>query len=160
MDDVDDVARYCDDMEFARTTLSLPWPYERAHAVEWIQSHANEFDEGNGCNLAITRRDDGALVGSIALRFEPAHHCAELGYGVYRPFWNNGYGTEAAAAMIRYGFEERGLNRIHAHYFACNPASGRIMQKCGMQYEGTMRKRIRRFDTWHDIIHYAILREA
>lgn len=157
-DDVREVTKHCSDYEFAKTTLALPWPYAREDAVTWIESHSSLFAEMKALVLAIEMRDSHELVGSIALRFQPPHRGAEIGYGVYRPFWNSGYATEAAREIIRAAFEEFDLNRVESHYFACNPSSGRVMQKCGMICEGTMRQKVIRFDTTHDTIHYAILR--
>ena len=74
------------------------------------------------------------------------------------PYWNNGYGTEAVQAVLKYGFEVLGLNRIHAKHFKRNPASGRILQKIGMKYEGCQRQHFKKWDNFEDIELYGILR--
>ena len=71
---------------------------------------------------------------------------------------DTGYCTEAAAEMLRYAFEDLGLHRVMARHFRSNPASGRVMQKIGMQYEGRMREHFWRWDQAHDIELYGILR--
>jgi [ribosomal protein S5]-alanine N-acetyltransferase len=80
--------------------------------------------------FAITLAEDG-LIGAIGLMIQAAFARAEMGYWMGVPYWSNGYTTEAAAEVARYGFEELGLNRIHACYVTHNPASGRVMQKLG-----------------------------
>ncbi len=82
-----------------------------------------------------------------------------MGYWLGQPYWNLGYGTEAAAALIEFGFNQLNLNRIYAYHLPRNPASGRIMQKIGMTYEGLLRQAAKKGDTFEDLILYAILRE-
>ena len=80
-----------------------------------------------------------------------------MGYWVGAPYWGRGYCTEAARAILRYGFEELGLHRIHAQHFARNPASGRVMQKIGMVYEGRQHEHVRKWDRFEDSDLYGIL---
>ena len=81
-----------------------------------------------------------ALLGAIGLRIEREHARADLGYWIGVPYWRRGYCTEAARAIVRYGFTEQGLRRIYAHCFTTNPASGRVLQKLGMTHEGMRRE--------------------
>ena len=59
--------------------------------------------------------------------------------------------------MVRYGFEELGLHRVHASHFGSNPASGRVMQKVGMRYEGTSREHYRKWGDYEDRVDYGLL---
>ena len=83
---------------------------------------------------------------------------AEVGYSLARDCWNQGYATEALAAVLRFGFDTLRLNRIEAQHETSNPASGRVMQKCGMTYEGTLRSRVFNKGHFSDVRLYAILR--
>ena len=65
---------------------------------------------------------------------------AELGYWVGEPYWGNGYCSEAACALIDFGFEQLELKQIIAEHLRNNPASGRVMRKAGMQHIGSARK--------------------
>jgi [ribosomal protein S5]-alanine N-acetyltransferase len=78
---------------------------------------------------------------------------------VGRDWWGQGYATEAARAVLRYGFEELKLNRIYAHHMTKNPASGRVLEKIGMQREGCLRQMIRKWGVLEDVVLYAILRQ-
>ena len=75
------------------------------------------------------------------------------------PHWNLGYATEAARAVLAYGFGELGLRRIHAGHLTRNPASGRVMEKLGMEPEGVFRQHILKWAVPEDVAHRGILRE-
>jgi len=118
--------------EVAATTLRIAHPYTEQDARAFLQL-AKEPDK---LWLAITLRSDGHQVGGIGLRIDKQHQHAELGYWLGVPFWGRGYATEAATEILRYGFETLALHRIFASHFRQNPASGRILKKIGMSYEG------------------------
>ncbi len=157
--DIPAIVRLLADPAIAETTLNVPYPYDEAKARDWLESQQRERDAGTGFTFAITRREDERLVGAIDIRPRPRHQKAEIGYWIGKPYWGRGYATEAARAIIRYGFETLGLNRIYATHFTENPASGRVMQKAGMQFEGVLRQDVRKGDGFRDHAVYGILRE-
>lgn len=75
-----------------------------------------------------------------------------------KPYWNQGYCSEAGKAVLQYAFAELGLLRIHASHIGRNPASGRVMRKLGMQHEGSRRQHVRKGDECEDLEVYGILR--
>jgi len=84
----------------------------------------------------------GAEMGSIGLiadSFRKNTDCLMLGYALGAAWWGKGYATEAAAEVIRYGFEDLGLSLITANHFLFNNRSKRVIEKCGFVYEGTLR---------------------
>lgn len=107
----------------------------------------------------MTRRETGDLVGIVSLHIQRVHDRAELGYWIGKPYWMRGYATEAARALIGFGFRDLGLHRIFAHHFARNPASGRVMEKAGMKCEGLRRGAVKKGGVYEDIVEYAILRD-
>jgi [ribosomal protein S5]-alanine N-acetyltransferase len=141
--------------EVAATTLRIPHPYTETDAREFIASIRDEAE----CRLAITLRSDEHLIGGIGLRFAQQHQQAELGYWLGLPYWGNGYATEAAQEIMRYGFEDLHLHRIFASHFKNNPASGRILKKLGMRYEGCQQEHIRKWDRFVDLELYGMLRQ-
>lgn len=157
LDDAGEVQRLAGDRDIASTTLNIPHPYEDGVAEEWISTHEEDFDAGTSVSFAITQRDDGALVGGIGLGFTARHKRAEMGYWIGKPYWNNGYATEAARAVLAYAFEQRGLHRVFAMYFTRNPASGRVMEKLGMTQEGMLREHVEKWGTYEDLVVYGIL---
>jgi ribosomal-protein-alanine N-acetyltransferase len=152
--DAPELARLAGEREVAATTLRIPHPYSVADAEAFITGW-QDADERVG--FAIVLRKDSVLVGGVGLRLEKAHHHAELGYWIGRPYWGNGYATEAARAVLRYGFEVLNLHRIHASHFANNPASGNVLRKLGMKYEGRQRQHILKWGQYLDLELYGML---
>jgi RimJ/RimL family protein N-acetyltransferase len=143
--------------EIADTTISVPHPYPVEKAQEWIRRQtmspgSEEFVFG------ITLK--GTLIGAIGLRdMDYEHNQAEMGFWIGVDWWKHGYATEAARAMVRYGFQTLQLNRIIAHHMARNPASGRVLQKIGLKQEGFLRQDVRKWGVYEDVVLLAILRE-
>jgi ribosomal-protein-alanine N-acetyltransferase len=140
--------------EVAATTLRIAHPYTEQHARDFLKL----AEEPDKLWLAITLRSDGHQIGGIGLRLEQEHQNAEIGYWLGVEYWAKGYATEAAHEMLRYGFEDLNLNRIHASHFKHNPASGRILKKLGMRYEGCQREQLRKWDKFVDSELYGMLR--
>jgi [ribosomal protein S5]-alanine N-acetyltransferase len=140
--------------EVAATTLRIAHPYTEQDAKAFLEL-AKDPDK---LWLAITLRSNGRQIGGIGLRVEKQHQHAELGYWLGVPFWGHGYATEAAADILRYGFETLALHRIFASHFKHNPASGRILKKVGMKYEGCQREHLLKWDRFVDSELYGLLR--
>ncbi len=152
------VRELASDRTIATNTLTIPHPYPEGEAEAWISKHLSHFEQGIGVNFAIVLAATGDLIGSIGMGIDQDHCCAEIGYWIGDAYRKHGYCTEAGQALLRFGFETIGLNRIQAEHFAHNPASGRVMQKLGMTYEGYARQAIFKWGEFLDTHHYAILR--
>ncbi len=154
------VRELCGEAVFARNTLDIPHPYPAGAAEAWIRTHPEMYRNGTEVVFAITERGDGRLVGSIGLSAISARHArADIGWWVGREWWNRGYCTEAAGAVLDYAFTTLGLRRVYSSHIAGNDASGRVMQKLGMTREGVQRRHVERWGEFHDIVLYGILRE-
>lgn len=156
--DAADTQRLAGEKAIADYTLSIPHPYTDGTAEQWIDTHQDRFEKGQGVVFAITHRQQRHLLGSIGLTISQPFDHAELGYWIGKPYWNTGYCTEAAQAVLAFGFDTLGLSRIHAHHIAENSASGTVMQKLGMTHEGRQRHHIKRWGRSHDIELYGILK--
>jgi len=157
--DAPDVQRLAGDRDIARSTATIPHPYEDGMAEQWIGSHEQRLSSGEAAVFAITLRSGGALIGAIGLEINQEHDRAELGYWIGKPYWGQSYCTEAARAVARFAFEGLNLNRVHAMHFSRNPASGRVMQKIGMRHEGSLRQHIRKSGEYEDVELYATLKD-
>ena len=157
LEDATQIQRLAGAREVAENTLSIPHPYEDGMAEAWIAKAAEELEHGTGAYFAVLRRQGTLLVGGAGLRIEAAHQRAELGYWIGVPYWNQGFATEAAEAVTRYGFEELALHRIFATHYRRNPGSGRVMEKLGMTYEGRLRDHIHKWGAFEDAEVYGIL---
>lgn len=157
--DAAEVQRLAGAREVADTTLAIPHPYELRHALSWIEQQQQETVDGPNLSFAVRLLSSGALIGSVGLRdIEPEHRQAELGFWIGRDWWGQGYAREAARAVLRFGFETLKLNRISAHHLVRNPASGRVLLAIGMQREGVLRQRVRKWGKYEDVVLYAVLR--
>lgn len=156
-DDAPAIQTLAGDFAVADTTLTVPHPYPDGVAETWIATHVEQYQAGQPAVFAITLKDDGTFLGTIGLALQPPFQRAELGYWIGVPFWNRGFCTEAARAMVEYGFSVLGLHKICAHHFTRNPASGRVMQKIGMRKEGTLRDHVLRWNRFEDVDAYGLL---
>jgi RimJ/RimL family protein N-acetyltransferase len=147
------------DTAIADTTINIPHPYEDGLAEAWIAAGEEHFSRGEEANFAVVLRATDELVGAVGLTFSNPHARAELGYWIGQPYWSRGFCTEAARAVLGYAFMARGINRVQATHLTRNPGSGRVMQKLGMQHEGTARQFVRKGGRFEDVEIYAILRE-
>jgi RimJ/RimL family protein N-acetyltransferase len=145
--------------EVAQGTLRLPHPYPDDAAEVWIKSQEQEYETGTSVNFAITLIADALLIGAIGLDIVAEHRHARMGYWLGKPNWGKGYATEAVKAVLAYGFTQRGLHRIYAGHFSNNPASGRVLQKAGMTYEGRLREHYVRFGEPVTLELYGILKQ-
>jgi RimJ/RimL family protein N-acetyltransferase len=118
--------------DVAETTAVIPHPYPEGAAAAWIARQAGDQAAGREYTYAITLSEDGLLVGAIGLRPAATEH-EHLGYWIGRPYWGHGYATAAARAVIALAFSLLDLDLITASHLARNPASARVMEKCGMQ---------------------------
>ncbi len=154
-----DVQKWASDFEVADTALNIPHPYPDGLAEEWIAVHGRAWCEGSEAVFAITARADGTLMGAIGLAgIDSRHRHAEMGYWLGRPFWNLGIATEAARAVLGFAFGVLDLERVFAQYFARNPASGRVLEKIGMVYEGRLRAHVRQWGQPEDLVVCGVLR--
>ena len=153
------IARLADDIQIYRNTLKIPYPYTEADARLWLSIQKEQARTGTGAVFAITRKDNGLMMGACGMELFSDHKRGELGYWLGRDFWGQGYATEAATAVVGWGFSALSLNRISAARFADNPASGRVLEKIGMQEEGMLRRHAFRDKEFRDMVMYGLLRE-
>src|SRR5580693_3797445 len=99
------------DRDVAKTTMAIPHPYEAGMAETWIATQPELFDKGKGVAFAVTRMESGELIGCISLVLKLDQQDAELGYWIGKPYWNHGYCSEAARAILHFAFTELRLNR-------------------------------------------------
>lgn len=152
------IQHLANDPEIAANTLTVPHPYPAGAAEEFISRSQKSAQQGEAFVFAIVRKTDDALVGVMGLHLDSGHQRAEMGYWMGRPYRGQGYTTEAARRLLAYSFDELGINRVYAAHFAHNPASGRVMQKIGMTYEGTLRQHVLKNGRFVDVLYYGIVR--
>jgi len=131
---------------------------EDAHTILniWIPQYAdNTFYQ-----WAIALKEIGEVIGSISVvNFDDRVDMVEIGFCIGKAFWGQGIMTEAFRAVIDYLFGEVGVQRIEAGHDPNNPASGAVQRKCGLTYEGTLRRSIRSNQGITDKVVLSILKE-
>jgi len=154
--DVDDVLEYAQDPEWSRFLRTLPRPYEREHAEQFI---ARQLLLDRATHPAWAVQNQERVIGGVNARFDFANALGEIGYSIARAHWNRGYCTEAAKAVVDAAFSTLPeLNRVQARADDRNTASQRVMAKLGMKKEGVLRQaRVERGEPL-DEAWYAILR--
>jgi RimJ/RimL family protein N-acetyltransferase len=135
-EDAKALARLINDRRIAINTARIPHPYSLADAEQFI---AAVNRQGGEATFVITLED--ALIGGCGVA--PSDTGAELGYWVGVPFWSQGFATEAARAVIEYAFSSLGHEMLEAGARVSNPASRRVLEKCGFQWTGVRLARIR-----------------
>jgi RimJ/RimL family protein N-acetyltransferase len=140
--DKDALITHLHDPDIYDRTLRIPFPYTDAAAEEWLALVANiAQQQGRPLHWAIRCADD-ALIGACGfdgLQVGKSHR-AEVGYWLAKPFWGRGIMTAVVQRVCRHAFEGFGLAKITAHVFSHNPASARVLEKCGFDQEGFLRK--------------------
>jgi len=143
-------------------TLRIPYPYTEAHFQEWLQIVARMTQQqGRTVHWAI-RNEEGLMIGGCGFQdFQlGTSHCAEIGYWLAKPYWRRGIMTAAVHRICEFGFAEFGLVKIVAHVFAHNRASARVLEKCGFEQEGYLRKHHLKDNQFVDARLFGLLAEA
>ena len=154
LQDSSQVQKLAGNINVAKTTLNIPHPYNDGMAEEWIKSHKVLWESRAQLIYAITKLDTKQLVGAVSLVGISGDQ-AELGYWIGEPYWNKGYCTEAARALVTFSFSKLGLNTLFAEHLASNPASGKVMKNIGMSY--SMSKTLKnRFNDYVDVEVYEL----
>ncbi|MCF2936826.1 GNAT family N-acetyltransferase [Paenibacillus alkaliterrae] len=105
--------------------------------------------------LAVTLKDSGQLIGGCGIHVEGTN--GEIGYCFHPNYWRQGYASESAAALLKFGFNELGLHRIFATCRPDNIGSSMVMEKIGMKREGHLREHMKVKGQWKDSFLYSIL---
>ena len=138
--DTADMYEYARLHETTRYLLWSPHPspeYTRAY----LTMIGRFYRKGEFFDWAIVEKESGRMIGTCGFaRLEKNHRVGEIGYVLNPAYHGRGYATEAASAVIRYGFENLGLNRIEGRYMVENAASRRVMEHCGLVFEGVLRE--------------------
>ena len=142
-------------------TKFLSWPVHQSVDVskKVIANWINSYSEPDNYQWAITLKlSDQAVIGSIGVVHKSDDiGKVEIGYCIGRKWWHQGITSEALKALIDFFINEVGINRVEAIHDPNNPNSGKVMSKCGMKYEGTMRQSHRNNQGICDSVWYAIL---
>ncbi len=157
MRDAGDVYQYSKDPEVARYVL---WDAHESlsQTRAYLRYILRQYRNGEATSYGIVLKETGKVIGTIGFMWvNMENRSAEVGYSLSRAYWNHGLMTQALQAILDFAFNRLHLNRVEAQHDTRNPASGRVMRHCGMQFEGTLRQRIYNKGRYVDVDVYAIV---
>lgn len=154
INDLMDVYSYTSDDE---VTKYLTWPSHTT--LSETEKVIEEFYKNKLGIFAIELKSEQKCIGCIDLRVCNEHNKASFGYVLNKNYWSKGYMSEALGVILKLAFNELKLNRVEATHYVGNEGSGKVMQKCGMKYEGKGIQEVLIRGIYYDVIHYAILKD-
>lgn len=159
MRDAADMYAYSRDPAVAQHVL---WDAHKSLADTrgYLRYIISQYRSGSPSSWGIVLRETNRLVGTIGfMSYNDMDSVVELGYSLSRACWNRGIMTEALTAVLHECFTVLRVHRVEAMHECDNPASGRVMAKCGMRCEGTLRGKVFNKGKFRDVSLWAILRE-
>ena len=129
--DIAALVQLADNRHVAQMLARMPHPYGEAEARAFI---AMAGQKQPGASYALTLAGTGTFIGCAGLNVKDRG--LELGYWIGEPYWKRGYATEAAHALVDLAFRSTGIQVLHVSVRVINPASRRVIHKCGFQYAG------------------------
>jgi RimJ/RimL family protein N-acetyltransferase len=123
------------DYDVAKNLSRAPHPYGEKDAIEFLARQREGQARGTDFTFAVIRKSDGAFAGKCGLHLQEQNF--ELGYWYARPYWGQGYATEAASEVVAFAFRNLRVERLEAGWFFDNPASGRVLEKLGFSPAGS-----------------------
>ncbi|MEM8914394.1 MAG: GNAT family N-acetyltransferase [Pseudomonadota bacterium] len=144
--DADSLALLMNDWEVVRWLVQAPYPYTRSHAVDWIAQNLSNLASGREYQFVICRDGDLDIIGHAGLRLDDDRRGGEIGYWLARRTWGEGYASEAAAAVLKFGFEDLQLGTIWATCLPDNTRSKRVLSKLGLRMAGSMTQKFEPID--------------
>ncbi len=130
VDDALNVQELVGDPLIAVTTANIPHPYPDGAAEAWIRTHPGRWERRETATFAIQLKEPRTVVGAVSL-MNIRNDAAEIGYWVGVPYWGNGYCSEAVSVLVTFAFSNLALRCVTAMHLESNPASGRVLKKCG-----------------------------
>jgi len=142
-DDLAEMVALIGNWHVARWLSNLPYPYSEADGRWWIAGVREEHAAGAPRRFAVALKDTDRIIGGVGLDADPGDDADEtaIGYWLGEPYWGRGYGSEAAAAVIDYGFRTLGLASIRAYTDPANVRSQKVLLACGLTPAGEVELR-------------------
>ncbi len=159
MRDAEDIYAYSRDEEVARHVL---WEAHRSLSDTrgYLRFMLRQYRDAEPSSYVIVLKETGRVVGTIGfMAYDEETATAEVGYSLSRALWGQGLAAEALRAVLSLCFDRMGLHRVEGMHEADNPASGRVMEKCGMACEGLLRGKVCNKGRYVDVKLWAILAE-
>lgn len=128
--------------------------------IEYITKEVESYEKQVNYKWAITQKGENDIIGVIALlRFDEKENSCSFAYMLAKEHWNKGYVTEALKRVMEFAFLELGVERIEVDHLADNVASGKVMQKVGMEWIGIQKDKYTKPKGTFDAVCYEITKD-
>jgi [ribosomal protein S5]-alanine N-acetyltransferase len=139
--DAKSIAKHANDWQIAKNlTDTFPYPYHLKDAKKYISLCQKKYKSRKLENIFYGIEIDGQIVGTIGCHNIVKGHKASIGYWIGKQHWGKGLMTEIVKAFMSHIFKKYNLIRVEAYAYSWNKASMKVMEKCGMKFEGVRRK--------------------
>lgn len=155
--DIETITQLANYPAISSFTMRMPYPSCKDLIRNWMEQDLAAGGDDSGF-FVIHIKDSNVIIGVIGLEIDLENENAELGYWLGIDYWGQGFCTEAAKAILQYGFDKLMLHRIWTFYIEGNDSSKRVLEKIGMTYEGTFRKHIKKRGVFKDVFYYSKLK--
>lgn len=156
--DADDMFEYSKDQNITRFLTWSPHP-DRYFTIDYIKFVLRKYKTGDFRDWAVIDKASGKMIGTCGFTsVDLQNRKAEIGYVYNSRFWGKGIAAEALECVIKFGFSQLSLNRIEGRFMVENTASRRVMEKCGMTFEGIYRENLYIKEKYRDVGVCSILR--
>lgn len=138
----------------------IPYPYKLQYAEDFIRKSHQRIRKKTAYELGIELKQTHQIIGMMSLmHIDSDNRNGEVGYWLGKKYWGQGFAKEALGLILDFGFKELNLVKIYARVMHPNIASSELLETCGFQYEGRMRKNTLKDGEWLDDLRYSILKE-
>jgi RimJ/RimL family protein N-acetyltransferase len=140
--------------DVATATHGIPYPYPSGLAAQWIATHKLMFDQDLALTMAVVDRASARVIGCVRLAVDDGSQSGKLGFWIGKPYWNNGYATEAAQALLQYALKTRKLAAVYGAHRVGNDAAGRVLEKLGLLREPALPNAARAWGRYDTRVYY------
>jgi len=156
--DSEDIYQNVKDRKVVKWLLNIPHPYTLKSAVKFIRKTHYDARKEKTYAFGIMLKKESKVIGVITLfKLDYKNRNAEIGYWLGKRYWEQGFMTEAAKLLLKFGFRRLKLHKIHASLFEKNIASKMVLEKAGFKLEGKIRESRFKYGCWHNELRYGIL---
>ena len=157
--DIDSIVKYTNDRSVTRHTF-IPYPNTIESVTAFLSSSRIAERKGTGLNFGIEYKESGEIIGSVGFTvINKNFRRGEFGYWLAKKYRNQGIMTEATELVVRHAFTKLKLKRIHAFVDPDNVASIKVLEKCGFENEGLLKKFIKQNNRYKDMYIFAIIND-
>ncbi|MBQ6702486.1 MAG: GNAT family N-acetyltransferase [Clostridia bacterium] len=154
--DFEDMYEYSKSDEVTKYLLWRSHPDEQ-YTRDYLKYIQSRYRAGDFFDWALEHKESGKMIGTCGFaKLDYDNNSAEIGYVINPAFWHKGYASEAVKKVIDFGFHTLNLHRIEARYIVGNEFSRKVMEKCGMIFEGIHRSSLMVKDSFVSVGYCAI----